>query len=136
MEGIGKSANIGSSMLKTSGFTESFAQPATNSEPYYVNIAGEDIIGSNIVRRAEMCRKSHFKRHRSRRPASANRARHRGIQEGKVRPIPHRPWTIPWLRTAFARMRRPQTGTGWTMQKVMRIRSTTATAASFEGRAA
>lgn len=49
MEDIGKSANSGSIMLKTPGFSESFAQPATNSEPYDVNITGRENIGSNCV---------------------------------------------------------------------------------------
>lgn len=59
------SANSGSYTLKTSGFSESIAQPATNSEQYDVNIAGRDSIDSNSSRRHEMCGMSQFQGHHS-----------------------------------------------------------------------
>lgn len=54
------SANSGSHTLKTSGFSDSIEKPATNSEPYYVNIAGRDSIGSNSTRPREMWTMSQF----------------------------------------------------------------------------
>lgn len=55
------SANSGSCMLKTSEFSEAIEKPATNSEPYYVNIAGRDSIGSKSIRAREMWRMSQFR---------------------------------------------------------------------------
>ena len=60
MESTRVSANIGSHTLKTSGFSDSIEKPATNSEPYYVNITGRDIIGSNFIRPREMWTMSQF----------------------------------------------------------------------------
>ena len=60
MASIRISANSGSHTLKTSGFSDSMEKPATNSEPYYVNIDSRDIIGSNPVRHREMRTMSQF----------------------------------------------------------------------------
>jgi hypothetical protein len=49
MWSTGISANHGSHLLKTSGFSESIAQPATKSEQHHVNIVGRVSSGSNSM---------------------------------------------------------------------------------------
>ena len=88
------SANSGSHTLKTSGFSDSIEKPATNSEPYYVNIAGRDSIGSNFIRPHAMWAMSQFQGRHSRGQVSNVRdslCRKAEVQMQCVRQRPGRP---------------------------------------------
>lgn len=99
------SDNSGSRRPKTPGFSDSIEKPATNSEPYYVNIAGRDSIGSNFTRPREMRRMSQFQ----------GRCSHDEVSS--VRDSPCRMAEVPmlcagsapgasWLRSSSTRKRR------------------------------